>query len=77
MQFVRDTVKKLIYAMEQNEMTPSSSGAQRGMATSRDGTKKTGGEFNANGTQLLPNLGPNDTQKGINSSFIDFRNDKP
>lgn len=57
-------------------MTPSS-GGRGGMATTREGTKKAGGDFNANGTQLLPNLGQNDTQKGINNSFIDFRNDKP
>lgn len=35
--------------------------------------RKTGGDFNANGTQLLPTLGPNDTQKGVNNSFMDFK----
>lgn len=80
MQFVRDTVKKLIYAIEQNEITVG--GGARGPMASRDGKRAsqaasssgTGTEMGAQGTQLLPNLGPGDTQKNFNNSFIDFRN---
>ena len=47
MQFVRDTVKKLIYAMEQNEV--SNGKGVRGAGTARDsirgGKGSTGGDF--------------------------------
>ena len=74
MQFVRDTVKKLIYAMEQNEV--SSGKGVRGAGTARDSIKGrvNGGDF-MGGTQLLPNLGEGEgANKNFANSFIEFRN---
>lgn len=77
MQFVRDTVKKLIYAMEQNEISASNNGrrAQTAGATGRDTTRGSiaGAEFVSQGTAMLPNLGQSKENTNFANSFLDFR----
>ena len=73
MQFLRDTVKKLIYAMEQNEIAVNTTGKRAQTASASTRGSINGGEFMSQGTAMLPNLGQSKENTNFANSFLDFR----